>query len=70
MPYDLYGTYYKSSREAEMAEMSQVNEIDNRIMRQKIDKLERQQQPSDNAEIWQYIEMLKDRVEELEKKIK
>lgn len=65
MPYDLYGTYYKSSREAEMAEMVQINEIDNRINEKRLRRLE-QEHP--NAEIWQYIQMLEERIAELEKR--
>ncbi len=67
MPYDLYGNYYKSAREAEAAEMAQVNEIDNRINSQRLRQLE--QRPDSNADIWQYINMLEDRITELEKYI-
>jgi hypothetical protein len=65
MPYDLYGTYYKSSREAEAAELSQMNEIDNRYLHQQVKRLERQHDPL-NSEIWQYIQMLEERIKALE----
>jgi hypothetical protein len=68
MPYDLYGNSYKSAREAEAAEMAQVNEIDNRINDQRIRQLEQQQQYP-NAEIWQYIQMLEDKIKTLEEKV-
>ena len=43
--YDLYGHYYPNINDANMAEMSQCNEIDNRINSQRLDKLERQSSP-------------------------
>lgn len=42
MPYDLYGTYYASRRDAENAEMAQVAQIDADIAMRKVDELERQ----------------------------
>lgn len=71
MPYDLYGNSYRTAREAEAAEMSQVNEIDNRINRERMEKIERQQNERSqyhDQEIWQYIQMLEERIKILESK--
>ena len=71
--YDLYGTYYPNINDAISAEMSQCNEIDNRINSQKMDKLERQlqeqQRPSSEEEIhylWEKILQLEERIAILE----
>jgi hypothetical protein len=71
--YDLYGTYYPNINDAISAEMSQCNEIDNRINSQKMDKLERQlheqQRPSSEEEIhylWLKIKQLEERIAILE----
>lgn len=71
MPYDLYGTHYKSSREAEAAELSQMSEIDNRINSKRIRDLERQHQQEHypNQELWQHIYMLEERIAALEKQL-
>lgn len=44
MPYDLYGTYYASARDAENAEMAQCAAIDADIANRKVAQLERQLQ--------------------------
>jgi len=71
--YDLYGTYYPNINDALNAEMSQCNEIDNRINSQKMAKLEsklqEQQRPSSEEEIhylWEKIKELQERIEILE----
>lgn len=40
MPYDLYGNYYKSEREAMNAELAQMSEIDNAHNQKRIHALE------------------------------
>ena len=40
--YDLYGNYYANSRDAWDAETAQMNEIDNRANRQRLDKQEKE----------------------------
>lgn len=40
--YDLYGNYYESEQAAWDAETSQMNEIDNRAIRQRLDRQERE----------------------------
>ena len=40
--YDLYGNYYANSQDAWDAETAQMNEIDNRANRQRLDKQERE----------------------------
>lgn len=71
--YDLYGNYYPDVNDALNAEMTQCNEIDNRLNRKKIDELERklheQQRPSNEEEIhylWQKIQQLEERIAILE----
>jgi hypothetical protein len=70
MPYDLYGQYYQSKREAINAELAQMAEIDNHYNRQRIQKLEQREQQRENPEIWQYIQMLEDRITALENQLK
>lgn len=71
--YDLYGNSYKTANEAMNAEMSQCNEIDNRLLHQEVDKLKRQQQYQQRPDgqeyhqLWQYCQMLEHRIEQLEK---
>lgn len=76
MPYDLYGQYYASERDAINAELAQCAEIDARIANQKVADLERRmqyaQQPRyDGGEqinhLWQKIQELEQRIAELEK---
>lgn len=62
MPYDLYGTYYASARDAENAEMAQCAEIDLRHAEKKVHSLE-----TNERRMWQYIEMLEERISYLEK---
>ena len=71
--YDLYGTYYPNLNDAINAEMSQCNEIDNRLNQKRIDDLERrlheQQRPSNEEEIynlWRTIQALEARIIKLE----
>lgn len=67
--FDLYGNYYPNMNDALNAEMSQCNEIDNRINNQRIKKLEQKQyyEPqSDLIDMWQYIDMLEKRIKQLE----
>jgi hypothetical protein len=68
MPYDLYGNHYKSERDAINAELAQMSEIDNRINNERLRKLETQQR-SPNQEIWEYIQVLEQRIEALERQI-
>jgi polyhydroxyalkanoate synthesis regulator phasin len=71
--YDLYGTYYPNINDALNAEMSQCNEIDNRLNEKKINELERklqgQQRPFNEEEInhlWGKIQELEERIKILE----
>lgn len=67
MPYDLYGTYYASSRDAENAELAQMAEINSRYAMKDMQR---------NSQVYsQYIESLyydlglaNHRIELLEKK--
>lgn len=70
MPYDLYGQYYASSRDAENAEMAQCAEIDARAAYKKVADLERQLQQQQNPleEIWQYCRSMEERIKLLEAK--
>lgn len=75
--YDLYGNYYPSSKDALNAEMSQCNEIDNRINNKKLRDIEEQLQEqldtSDNEEqihyLWEKIKNLEERFIILEDKL-
>jgi uncharacterized protein YhaN len=71
--YDLYGTYYPNLNDALNAEMSQCNEIDNRLNQKKINELERrlheqQRDPKDEEihNLWQTIQALEARIAKLE----
>ena len=70
MPYDLYGQYYASARDAENAEMAQCAAIDANLAYREMDKMRQQmQQPSNEiAEIWLYINQLEERIKFLESK--
>jgi len=76
MPYDLYGQYYASSRDAENAEMAQCAAIDADIANRKVAKLEKilyeQQQPTQQdyefQELNEYVKSLEKRIELLEGK--
>lgn len=68
MPYDLHGTYYASARDAEIAETTQMNEIDNRILREQVKRMEREKE-NKNHDILQYLHMLESRIADLESKI-
>jgi hypothetical protein len=73
MPYDLYGTYYASARDAENAEMAQCAAIDANIAYREVEKLKnRMQQPSNYDEqihyMQQHIQSLESRIEMLEEK--
>jgi hypothetical protein len=73
MPYDLYGTYYTSARDAENAEMAQCAAIDANIAYREVEKLKnRMQQPSNYDEqihcMQQHIQSLEARIEILEEK--
>lgn len=66
MPYDLYGTYYASARDAENAELAQMAAIDADLMRRDMqDHTQRQQREEYN--LWQYIHMLEGRIIRLER---
>ena len=69
MPYDLYGQYYASARDAENAEMAQCAAIDANLAYREMDKMRQQmQQPNDEiGHIWQYIQNLEERLAELER---
>lgn len=68
MPYDLYGTYYASARDAENAELAQMAAIDADItareLRQEKDRSEREE-----YNLWQYVHMLEERIANLEAKL-
>lgn len=65
MPYDLYGTYYKSEIDAINAEMAQCAQIDARLAYNKVGE------ENNNLQVQQqYIEFLMGKVEELEERIK
>ena len=72
MPYDLYGQYYASERDAINAEMAQCAEIDARLAYEKAQKLE--QKMNEDRMIADYemkhkIDYLIYKVEELENRI-
>ena len=67
MPYDLYGTYYASARDAENAEMAQCAAIDLDITKQEMQQQQERQQ-NEEHNIWQYIHMLEQRITRLEGK--
>lgn len=72
MPYDLYGQYYASARDAENAEMAQCAEIDARLAYQKAEKLEKQmynQQYQKDYEMQQKVDFLMSKVDELENRL-
>jgi hypothetical protein len=77
MPYDLYGQYYASSRDAENAELAQMAQIDAGINARKIESLERriyeQQQPPEQYEtinrLMLRIEEMNQRISHLEEKL-
>ena len=76
MPYDLYGTYYASARDAENAEMAQCAAIEAGIANRKVAELERQiyrqQEPTQQDyafhELSEYVKSLEARIEQLEEK--
>jgi hypothetical protein len=78
MPYDLYGQYYPSRRDAENAEMAQCAAIDADLATRRIESLERklheQSQPTEPEyeinELWKYIRALEERITNLESKTK
>ena len=70
MPYDLYGKYYASSRDAENAEMAQCAEIDARLAYEKVTQLEEQIGSQPDYEMWQKVDYLMSKIEEFENKIK
>lgn len=65
MPYDLYGTYYASRRDAENAETAQCAAIDADLAYRKAQSL-REHQQLEEHNIWQYINMLEERISQLE----
>lgn len=76
MPYDLYGNYYASARDAHNAEMAQCAEIDARNAYEKVRNLERQMshiQPSQTdyeiTILQQHIQNLEERISILENKL-
>ncbi len=70
MPYDLYGTYYASARDAENAEMAQCAQIDADIAMREVQQMRSQLQNRNDGEeihnLWQCIKSLEERVEKLE----
>lgn len=68
MPYDLYGQYYASARDAENAELAQCAEIDSRLNQKEIEKLQADQQYNEHY-VWEYIQMLEERIKALEEKL-
>lgn len=78
MPYDLYGTYYASARDAENAEMAQCAAIDADIAYREIEKLKhemhRQQQEPTQLEyevgfLQQKVQALEERLKSIEEKL-
>lgn len=72
MPYDLYGNYYASERDAYNAEMAQCAEIDARLAYEKVEQLEREihnREQYQEYELHQKVDYLMDKVESLEKEI-
>lgn len=72
MPYDLYGQYYASERDAINAEMAQCAEIDARLAYEKAQKLERnlyERQMMSDYETSQKVDYLMSKIEELEKRV-
>jgi hypothetical protein len=71
MPYDLYGTYYASARDAENAEMAQCAAIDADLAYRNSQKLEQKYIDAQlrEYEMCQKIDYLMDKVEDLEKRI-
>jgi hypothetical protein len=70
MPYDLYGQYYSSARDAENAEMAQCAAIDASIAMRQVEDMKRQQPMQDGEEIYylrQHIQSLEERLEKLER---
>lgn len=70
MPYDLYGTYYASARDAENAEMAQCAAIDADIAMREVNKVRQQIEYSQQNDIWQYVQHLEERIAALELKNK
>lgn len=68
MPYDLYGQYYSSARDAENAELAQCAEIDARHAAKEVSQLRDEISYNQQNEqgIWQYIGMLEERIKTLE----
>lgn len=71
MPYDLYGTYYASARDAENAEMAQRAEIDANLAYISSQKLEQKHIDSQlrEHEMCQKIDYLMYKIQELENRI-
>jgi polyhydroxyalkanoate synthesis regulator phasin len=71
MPYDLYGQYYASARDAENAEMAQCAEIDARHAEKKAEVLQQElyNEQSNSNNLWQYVQMLEERIKTLENKM-
>ncbi len=69
--FDLYGNSYKTATEAMNAEMAQCAEIDLRHMRDEIKNMQRSYEHPDKEmhDLWQYCQMLEQRIEQLEKKL-
>jgi len=68
MPYDLYGTYYASRRDAENAEMAQCAAIDMEITKREMEQQMASQQQQEQS-LWQYIYMLEERIANLESRL-
>lgn len=78
MPYDLYGQYYASSRDATNAEMAQCAAIDIDILKREQRQFEErlhyeQRQPSNQDEeirnLWEYIKHLEERIQFIESNV-
>lgn len=65
MPYDLYGQYYDSYREAENAEMAQCANIDARRAMKELDE-----EKTKSYYLEQRVDYLQQRIEALEEAIK
>ena len=64
MPYDLYGNFYSSERDALNAELAQVAEIDARLAHEETLDIERSMYEKD-----MYINDLETRIKELEDRV-
>lgn len=67
MPYDLYGNYYRSARDAENAEMAQCAQIDADINRREVQKLQQRRDETERelCNLRQLVYHLREKVESI-----